>query len=225
MTSPQMSTLGSGPVRHFGQRKVLTVGDGASGKTSLLLCYVHGTFPEQYEPTVFETYVKSVVLPDNSVVELSLWDTAGQEDFDRLRSLSYADTNIVVLCFSVDNPVSLQNVADRWLPEIQEHSPGTPIVLVALKCDLRQDPHILSRLAERGMAPIQYDAGLQAARQIRAVAYLECSAKYNRGVAEVFNEVARLSVSKGKGGGHGGGGGGAGGGGDGLRKMCGCVIL
>ncbi|KAL9934400.1 hypothetical protein V8E36_006856 [Tilletia maclaganii] len=222
MASPHMSTQGSGPVRHFGQRKILTVGDGACGKTSLLLCHVHGTFPSGYEPTVFETYVKAAVFPDNSVVELSLWDTAGQEDFDRLRSLSYTDTNLVVLCFAVDNHISLQNVSDRWIPEINEHSPGTPIVLVALKCDLRQDPDTLSKLSQRGLAPIQYDAGLQVTRAIRAAAYLECSAKFNRGVNEVFAEVARLSTSKK---------GGAGKGGDGAGQLrtgggCGsCVIL
>ncbi|KAE8217941.1 hypothetical protein CF319_g8083 [Tilletia indica] len=219
MASPQMSSMGSGPVRHYGQRKIVTVGDGACGKTSLLLCYVHGTFPEQYEPTVFETYVKPVVLPDQSVVELSLWDTAGQEDFDRLRSLSYADTHLVVLCFSVDNHVSLQNIADRWIPEINEHSPGSPIVLVALKCDLRQDSNAITKLEQRGLAPIQYEAGLQVARQVRAAAYLECSAKFNRGVAEVFNEVARLSVGK-------SGKTGAGAGGGRLRKKAReCIIL
>ncbi|KAE8209353.1 hypothetical protein CF327_g6649 [Tilletia walkeri] len=119
----------------------------------------------------------------------------------------------------VDNHVSLQNIADRWIPEINEHSPGSPIVLVALKCDLRQDSNAITKLEQRGLAPIQYEAGLQVARQVRAAAYLECSAKFNRGVAEVFNEVARLSVGK-------SGKTGAGAGGGRLRKKAReCIIL
>ena len=55
---------------------------------------------------------------DDVEVSLSLWDTAGQEEFDRLRSLSYADTHVVLVCFSVDSPTSLANVEDKWLDEI-----------------------------------------------------------------------------------------------------------
>jgi small GTP-binding protein len=53
-----------------------------------------------YEPTVFENYVHDIFV-DNIHMELSLWDTAGQEEFDRLRSLSYDDTQAIMLCFSV----------------------------------------------------------------------------------------------------------------------------
>lgn len=66
------------------------------------------------EPTVFENYVHVMQpSPGGPEVELTLWDTAGQEEFDKLRSLSYADTHVVVLCFSTDNPVSLENVESR----------------------------------------------------------------------------------------------------------------
>ena len=59
-----------------------------------------GFFPTVYEPTVFENYVHDIFV-DNIQMELSLWDTAGQEEFDRLRSLSYDDTQAIMLCFSV----------------------------------------------------------------------------------------------------------------------------
>ena len=75
-------------------------GDGACGKTSLLNVFTRGYFPTVYEPTVFENYVHDIFL-DNTHVELSLWDTAGQEEFDRLRSLSYDNTHAIMLCFSV----------------------------------------------------------------------------------------------------------------------------
>jgi hypothetical protein len=81
-------------------RKIVLLGDGACGKTSLLNVFTRGYFPVVYEPTVFENYVHDIYV-DNKSVELSLWDTAGQEEFDRLRSLSYDNTHAIMLCFSV----------------------------------------------------------------------------------------------------------------------------
>jgi len=124
-----------------------------------------------------------------------LWDTAGQEEFDRLRSVSYAETHVVVVCFSVDNPTSLDNVESKWIDEILEYCPGVKLVLVALKCDLRDEPTVQDRLARYGLHTVQYEDGLAVARRIRASRYLECSSKHNRGVNEVFYEAARVSLS------------------------------
>ena len=66
------------------RRKLVVVGDGECGKTCLLIVFIKDDFPERYIPTVFETYVNDIVV-ENHVVELALWDTAGQEDYDRLR--------------------------------------------------------------------------------------------------------------------------------------------
>ncbi|KAI5480057.1 Rho GTPase [Pseudohyphozyma bogoriensis] len=82
-------------------RKLVVVGDGGCGKTSLLHVYVQQNFPSVYEPTVFENHVVELVI-DDTPLEMSLWDTAGQEDFDRLRSLSYPDSHVVLLCFGVE---------------------------------------------------------------------------------------------------------------------------
>ncbi|KAI0033679.1 small GTPase Rho3/GTP-binding protein Rho3 [Vararia minispora EC-137] len=181
--SPGKSGFGRGrPV----QRKVVVCGDGACGKTSLLNVFTRGFFTQVYEPTVFENYVHDLVV-DDQMVELSLWDTAGQEEFDRLRSLSYAETHVIMICFSVDNPTSLEN----WIDEIVEYCPG---VKVPLKCDLRDDPAVKDRLARYGMSTVQYEEGLAVARRIRASRYLECSSKHNRGVSEVFYEAARVSL-------------------------------
>ena len=51
-------------------------------------------------------------------VELALWDTAGQEDYDRLRPLSYPDTDVILMCFSIDSPDSLENIPEKWTPEV-----------------------------------------------------------------------------------------------------------
>lgn len=94
------------------RRKLVIVGDGACGKTCLLIVFSRGTFPEVYVPTVFENYVADVEV-DGKHVELALWDTAGQEDYDRLRPLSYPDSHVILICFAVDSPDSLDNVQEK----------------------------------------------------------------------------------------------------------------
>ncbi|KAI9791328.1 MAG: Rho GTPase [Piccolia ochrophora] len=181
------------------QRKLVLLGDGACGKTSLLNVFTRGYFPTVYEPTVFENYVHDIFV-DNVHIELSLWDTAGQEEFDRLRSLSYDDTHAIMLCFSVDSKDSLENVESKWVGEIAENCQGVKLVLVALKCDLREknadeeeELEGATRREEKEM--IDYQQGLEVARRIQALRYLECSAMRNRGVNEAFTEAARVALS------------------------------
>ncbi|CAL3968275.1 unnamed protein product [Diplocarpon coronariae] len=190
------------------QRKLVLLGDGACGKTSLLNVFTRGYFPTVYEPTVFENYVHDIFV-DNVHIELSLWDTAGQEEFDRLRSLSYDDTHAIMLCFSVDSKDSLENIESKWVGEIAENCAGVKLVLVALKCDLREQTadDEGAAAAAAAAAPeetgsprekrdmIDYNQGLEVARRISALRYLECSAMRNRGVNEAFTEAARVALS------------------------------
>ncbi|KAI9303876.1 small GTPase superfamily, partial [Cunninghamella echinulata] len=115
-----------------------------------------------------------------------------QEEFDRLRSLSYADTHVVMMCYAVDNRDSLDNIPNRWLEEIVDHCPDAKLILVALKCDLRDDDEKLKKMKS---SPIMYEEGLAVARSINAVRYLECSAKHNRGIREVFEQAGRVALS------------------------------
>jgi Rho family protein len=152
-----------------------------------------------YEPTVFENYVHDIYV-DNVHIELSLWDTAGQEEFDRLRSLSYDDTHCIVLCFSVDSRDSLENVESKWVGEISDNCQGVKLVLCALKCDLRETaeddvPEGAAAVAKKERPMITYDQGLEVAKRIKALRYLECSAMKNRGVNEAFTEAARVALS------------------------------
>ncbi|KAI4279038.1 MAG: hypothetical protein LQ337_000553 [Flavoplaca oasis] len=142
------------------------------------------------------------IFVDGVHLELSLWDTAGQEEFDRLRSLSYDDTHTIMLCFSVDSKDSLENVESKWVGEIAENCQGVKLVLVALKCDLRalsdDDENTLDTdTSQPRKEPdmIDYKEGLEVARRIQALRYLECSAKRNRGVNEAFTEAARVALS------------------------------
>uniref|UniRef100_A0A8C8HXR5 Cytokine inducible SH2 containing protein n=1 Tax=Oncorhynchus tshawytscha TaxID=74940 RepID=A0A8C8HXR5_ONCTS len=129
------------------RKKLVIVGDGACGKTCLLIVFSKDQFPEVYVPTVFENYVADIEV-DSKQVELALWDTAGQEDYDRLRPLSYPDTDVILMCFSIDSPDSLENIPEKWTPEVKHFCPNVPIILVGNKKDLRNDEHTRRELAK-----------------------------------------------------------------------------
>ncbi|KAK9894573.1 RhoA protein [Cystobasidium minutum MCA 4210] len=175
------------------RRKLVIVGDGACGKTCLLIVFSKGTFPEVYVPTVFENYVADVEV-DGKRVELALWDTAGQEDYDRLRPLSYPDSHVILICFAVDSPDSLDNVQEKWISEVNHFCPGLPIILVGCKKDLRYDPKTKQDLAKSGQEPVPTEQAQKVANKIGAVRYLECSAKTNEGVREVFESATRAAL-------------------------------
>ena len=169
--------------------------EGACGKTCLLIVFSKDEFPEVYVPTVFENYVADIEV-DGKQVELALWDTAGQEDYDRLRPLSYPDTDVILMCFSVDSPDSLENIPEKWVPEVKHFCPNVPIILVANKKDLRSDEHVRTELARMKQEPVRTDDGRAMAVRIQAYDYLECSAKTKEGVREVFETATRAALQK-----------------------------
>ncbi|KAG7239523.1 hypothetical protein INR49_028835, partial [Caranx melampygus] len=122
---------------------------------------------------------------------MGLWDTAGQEDYDRLRPLSYHRRMCFLICFSLVSPASYENVRAKWYPEVRHHCPSTPIILVGTKLDLRDEKETIEKLKEKKLAPITYPQGLALAKEIDAVKYLECSALNQRGLKTVFDEAIR----------------------------------
>lgn len=200
--------------------KCVVVGDGAVGKTSLLISYADDSFPEEHVPTVFDNYATNVKVGDE-VVNLGLWDTAGQEDYDRIRPLSYLNVDIYIACFSLDSPDSLENISEKWIKEIRHHSEKVPVLLVGTKLDLRE-------MAEKdGKAGnfVTETQGRAKAEAIGAIDYREASAKTQKGLKDVFDTAIRAVLTPDTFGAGGGGKGGRGASSNSGGKKKKCIIL
>lgn len=182
-------TLTSGKMKPI---KVTVVGDGMVGKTCLLITYTRQEFPEEYVPTVFDNYADNIKV-DDITYNMVLWDTAGQEDYERLRPLSYPNTDCFLLCYSVSSRASFENIAQKWYPEIKHFSPAVPIVLVATKIDLRNE------VAEENKESANFTTtqeGKKLKKKIKAIGFVECSALRQQGLKEVFVEAVRAVTKK-----------------------------
>jgi len=172
--------------------KCVVVGDGAVGKTSLLISYTENRFPVDYVPTVFDNFTTSVEI-DKKPINFALWDTAGQEEYARLRALSYPETDVFLLCFSVVSPPSFENIKSKWHPEINHHCAEAKTILVGTKVDLREDKDTLEGLKGTPL-PTKADAeGM--AKEIGAEKYLECSALTQEGLTQVFEAAVKAVIS------------------------------
>lgn len=166
--------------------KLVIVGNEACGKTSLLSAFARNNYQERY---VFEKYVSDIEV-DGKKVELALWDTSGKDEYDEVRPLSYSKTDIILMCFSVDSPDLLENIARKWHPEISNHCPNVPFLLIGTKTDLRTE----SVTAGNSQANVSLEEGRSLAKRIGASSYLECSAKHGTGVKEVFENAVRAAL-------------------------------
>ncbi|XP_040914391.1 rho-related GTP-binding protein RhoF [Toxotes jaculatrix] len=185
---------GNGTAKKGEELKIVIVGDGGCGKTSLLMVYAKGDFPEKYAPSVFEKYVTTISLGGKEI-KLNLYDTAGQDDYDRLRPLSYQEANLILVCFDVTNPTSFENVLIKWHPEVKHFCRDTPVILIGCKTDLRKDKECTRKLRAMSLAPITYTQGEETRQHMNADLYLECSAKYQENVEDVFREATKRALA------------------------------
>ncbi|NXW37415.1 RHOA protein, partial [Phaetusa simplex] len=179
------------------RRKLTVVGDDRSGKTCLLFALRHEQLPESYEPTLFDAYSTDTEV-DGKEMKLILCDVAGKNEFSyrNLRSVFYRDTDVILMCFSVDRPDSLQNILDFWVPEIKMFCPTAPIILVATKIELRGDESITKKLTTPGNESINSTEGKALAASIGAYAYLECSAKTKEGVDTALEIISQCALNE-----------------------------
>ena len=184
--------------------KLVVVGDGGVGKSCLLISFTTNAFPGEYVPTVFDNYSANV-LCDGKPINLGLWDTAGQvqrcflaglattnlawralsqprsrvqEDYDRLRPLSYPQTDVFLLCASSQN--SFENLA-KWHAEITHHAPSVPFFVAATKSDMPKSYDV--------------DAARTQALRLGASGFVEVSALTQQNVKQLFELCIRAALA------------------------------
>eukprot|EP01113_Clastostelium_recurvatum_P031155 TRINITY_DN3861_c0_g2_i2.p1 TRINITY_DN3861_c0_g2~~TRINITY_DN3861_c0_g2_i2.p1 ORF type:complete len:390 (-),score=74.05 TRINITY_DN3861_c0_g2_i2:33-1076(-) len=177
------------------QIKLVVVGDSGIGKTSLLFSYYSNSFPNKDFPAIFYNSA-SLINVDGKNVNLDLWDTAAQEDLMKTRTKN--NTDVFVLCFSLNNRDSFLNVLNVWGPELTFMCPHVPIILVGLKEDLRAGAAAggggdnSSVTTSSSLATIiSLEEGESMARKVGAVKYMECSSLSRKGLSVVFEESVR----------------------------------
>lgn len=167
--------------------KVVLIGDGACGKTCLLEVFKNDKFPEVYVPTVVDNFIKVVEFgkDKSKSISLALWDTAGQDDYDTIRPLSYREANLVMICYSIDNKENIGNIKKKWLMEIKNYCPSAKYFLIALKKDLREKPG-----ADKQKL-VSEEEGKDVAKDIKAEKFFECSALKRININEIFEAAAQ----------------------------------
>ncbi|XP_070507591.1 cell division control protein 42 homolog [Chironomus tepperi] len=167
---------------------IVIIGDGTVGKTCLLHCYSNETFLESYVPTVYDKEDFDVMLNGKNYV-LKLIDTAGQEDYERVRRLFYKDAKAFILCYGIENHASFNNIYNKWMPELKQiDNWPIPFILVGTKIDLRDDPTYRKPL-------ITTEEGEGLAQRICANRFIECSAKKNVHIKDTIEEALRASFN------------------------------
>lgn len=181
------------------QFKFVVVGDGACGKTSLIIAQAGGEFNEHYTPTAFDDYAIEAFINGKTKI-LTVCDTAGEDDYNTLRPLSYPDTDVFIVCYSVERPQSLKSVQEKWIPEIRRFCPDVPILIVGNKKDIRtkqqqrqlnddnDDSENLRQLAN-------FEDALACAKEYSSSKAIECSAKTKEGIRNVFDTAIRIAIA------------------------------
>ncbi|KAK3553118.1 hypothetical protein QTP86_031700 [Hemibagrus guttatus] len=195
--------------------KIVVVGDTQCGKTALLHVFAKDSYPESYVPTVFENYTASFEI-DKHRIELNMWDTSGSSYYDNVRPLAYPDSDAVLVCFDISRPDTLDSVTKKvnnsvvctgcengpagfkmWQAESQEYCPNAKLVLVGCKLDMRTDVSTLRELSKQRLIPVTHEQGSLRARELGAVAYVECSSRMCvNSVRDVFHITTLASVRR-----------------------------
>eukprot|EP00924_Labyrinthula_sp_SR-Ha-C_P004726 maker-scaffold_1-snap-gene-9.19-mRNA-1 protein AED:0.27 eAED:0.27 QI:126/1/1/1/0.75/0.6/5/281/202 len=170
--------------------KIVISGDGAVGKTCVLMGYALKVFPAEYVPTVFDNYHLQVKIEDRPVA-VEIVDTAGQEEFRQIRQLGYQGADVLILCYSVSNPASFENLGTNWIPEIRQSKANeeTPLVIAGTKADLR------NQSADYTGPFVSLSEAKKLAKKYKAAGPLECSALANYKLGDLFNLAIKKAIS------------------------------
>eukprot|EP00299_Pterocystis_sp_00344_P005074 c163_g1_i1.p1 GENE.c163_g1_i1~~c163_g1_i1.p1 ORF type:complete len:287 (+),score=67.44 c163_g1_i1:536-1396(+) len=183
-------------IRNHRQRRLLplkcvVVGAQSTGKSSFVVTAVTGQFPEQPLSTFIENSLTNAVINGRSIT-IAFWDGLRNENFSRLRVLSYPQTNVFLMCFAVNHRDSFERVTSEFVPEIRQRCPKVPILLVGLKSDLRESSGSNPEIPSDTNSFVTREEAIACSNKIKAVEYLECSALNKTGLQEI---VLRSAVA------------------------------
>ncbi|CAD25072.1 RAS-LIKE GTP-BINDING PROTEIN (RHO subfamily) [Encephalitozoon cuniculi GB-M1] len=174
-------------------KQLTIIGSATCGKTSILTRHVKRTFGTEISPTVFNS-VSNTYKHKDHVIELRLWDTAGQDEYARFRHLALPSADYIMIVYAVDDRSSYAEVKNSLVGQVREKAPQAKYFLVGAKTDLREDSARLEELARNGDSPITTSEGLELSQSIGAMGYFECSAKNNVGIDEIFEKISEYAL-------------------------------
>ncbi|CAL5984557.1 Rac/Rho-like_protein [Hexamita inflata] len=165
--------------------KFVVVGDDGVGKTCFQIVFNSKMFPNDYIPTVFESYAYTVN-KQSKTIQFSLWDTVGDQNYDILRQLSYPGADVFLMCYAIDNKASFDRLITKYLPEVRKHCPTIPYIFVGLKEDLRN-------LSQSVVSDIDVENIIQ---QENPQAHIVCSALNNFNITLVINTLIDVALKQ-----------------------------
>ena len=119
-----------------------------------------------------------------------------KDELESLRPLCYNNADVFLLCYSVVRPCSFRNLMDRWVPEIRQHCPGAPLVLVGTQLDLKEDVQVLIHLAQNQQRPVDTEEGRRLAQELGAASFAECSALTQKNLKDAFDSAILASIQQ-----------------------------
>ncbi len=163
--------------------KLCILGDGAVGKTSIIMQHVDKRFEEEYKPTIgFDIALKTMKIHEKGIdAELLIWDIAGQAIFEKIREEYLQGTNGAIVMFDLTRPETLEHVKD-WLRELVTFAGKVPFILIGNKADLTDQ------------RAVSEEEGKAVAEEAGALGYLETSAKTGDNVEDAFEDIIKAIV-------------------------------
>ena len=165
------------------EKKCVIIGDAKIGKSCLIISQITNCFTAEYVPTHFQHFTANFDINDTPV---KIVDISGQETYARIRPLNYSRADVFIVCFSIVDRDTFNNIKLEWEPEIKHHSPRSKIILVGTKLDL----------CEYESRKVTTEEGEKLAKDIGAKSYVECSAFTMDGVDEVFDSLKKMLGAK-----------------------------
>ncbi|ELP84970.1 Rho GTPase, putative [Entamoeba invadens IP1] len=172
--------------------KCFFIGDGTVGKTSIILRYSLGVFKNYYLPTVLETTCFNVFVK-NEKIELWVCDVIEQDDYMNRLPMLYNGIDLFVVCYSVVDVNSFEHVVTKWKSNIEYYSPNTPLMLLGTKIDLREENKKVVKPIQNKVNWISTEQGINKAKEIKAVLFMECSSLTGFNITTLFQNIAKVA--------------------------------